>query len=176
MKLDLSTVILETARLRLVPITQKYAADVFREFTSEVTVWMWPSVPKSITDTEKFIMESTLKRVVGKEIVFAVVDKDSGEFFGCTGVHEIDTKTPEFGIWLKIGAQSQGYGREIVEAIKKWMDETIDYEYIKYPVATENSRSRALAESLGGVAGEEFDTHTQDGRVMREVEYKIYKK
>ena len=176
MNIDLNNVILETACLRLVPITQKYADDVFQEFTSEVTVWMWPSVPKSVTDTEKFIMESTLKRVAGNEIVFAILDKDSEEFLGCAGIHEIDTKTPELGLWLKISAQNQGYGKEVVQALKNWTDENVEYEYIKYPVATENARSRALAESLGGVAGEEFEKPTEDGRALREVEYRIYKK
>ncbi len=176
MNIDLSTIILETARLRLVPLTQKYAADIFREFTTEVVVWMVPSVPKSVTDTEQFIMESTLKRVAGTEIVFAVLEKETDEFLGCTGIHEINTKTPEFGIWLKMSAQNQGYGKEIVEATKNWVDENVDYEYIIYPVSTANPRSRALAESLGGVAGEEFEIKAQDGRTLKEVEYRIYKK
>lgn len=174
MKLDLNTVILETARLRLVPLTQKYAEDCFREFTAEVTTWMWPAPPKSITDSENYIMETTSKRVAGHEIVFAVITKDD-EFLGCAGIHEVDTHTPEFGIWLKVSAQNQGYGKEVIMALKEWTDAHIDYTYIKYPVAVENLRSRALAESLGGEVAGEFERPTQEGRLMREVEYHIFK-
>lgn len=173
-KLDLNNVILETPRLRLVPLTQKYADDCFREFTPEVTTWMWPSPAKTVTDSEQYIMETTSKRVAGHEIVMAIVTKDE-EFVGCTGIHEVDTHTPEFGLWLKVAAQNQGYGKEVIEALKKWTDENIDYAYIKYPVAVDNLRSRALVESIGGEVVGEFDRPTQDGRMLHEVEYHIFK-
>lgn len=173
MKLDLNNVILETPLLRLVPLTQKYSDECFREFTPEVTTFMWPSPAKTVTDSEQYIMEATAKRVAGHEIVWAIVQGE--EFMGCAGVHEVDTHTPEFGLWLKVAAQSQGYGKEVIQTLKKWTDENIDYTYIKYPVAAENARSRVLVESIGGEVVGEFDRATQDGRLLHEIEYHIFK-
>lgn len=174
--LDLNNVILETPRLRLVPITQKYREDIFREFTDEITLFMNPPTPTTIADVDKFIMDSTAKRTARREIVFAILDKDTGDFFGNCGVHEIDSKTPELGIWLKASIHGSGYGREVMQALKKWIDDTLDYTYILYPVAVENTASRALAEGLGGEAAREYDATTPSGKVMHEVEYRIYKK
>lgn len=172
--LDLNIVTLETPHLRLVPLTEKYREDIFREFTAEVTRYMNPSPARTIADTDHFIMDSAAKRAARRELVLAITDKQKGEFYGCVGVHELDTSTPELGIWVKKSVHGQGYGREAIQAVKAWADENVDCEYLTYPVSKENAASRALAEGLGGELATEYDTTTPDGRVLHEVEYHIY--
>ncbi|MEI6673298.1 MAG: hypothetical protein WCL02_08585 [bacterium] len=55
-------IIIETDRLLLVPTTQKYLQDIFNEFTDEVTKYMFPSSPKEITETQKWIDSCLIKR------------------------------------------------------------------------------------------------------------------
>ncbi|WP_213978680.1 GNAT family N-acetyltransferase, partial [Serratia marcescens] len=45
----------------------------------------------------------------------------------------------------------QGYGREIVQGIAHWVSERFQPQHLIYPVAEQNTASRRLAESLGGV-------------------------
>lgn len=42
---NLSQVRLTTKRLRLVPVSMKYASGIFKEFTDEITFYMHPKSP-----------------------------------------------------------------------------------------------------------------------------------
>ena len=58
----IETITIETERLLLVPTTQKYLQEIFNEFTDEVTKYMFPSSPKEITETQKWIDSCLIKR------------------------------------------------------------------------------------------------------------------
>ena len=167
---------IETQRLVIVPIELKYAPDIFREFTPEVTKYMSPPPPKVIEETEEFINSCIEKRLAGVDFTAVILEKGTEEFIGLCGLHQLDTKTPEFGIWLKTSAQGNKYGQEAILGLKKWADENIDYEYISYPVAVENIASRKIPELLGGVVDHEYTDHNGLGEEQRLVEYRIYRK
>lgn len=46
---------IETSRLILKPITQKYIFDIFNNFTNEVTEYMFPCPIKDISETENIV-------------------------------------------------------------------------------------------------------------------------
>jgi ribosomal-protein-alanine N-acetyltransferase len=168
--------ILHSERLTLQPISMNDKEDIFREFTSEITVFMAPNPAKKIEETENFIHLSHEKMERGEEIIFAILKKENNEFLGCAGLHHMDTHVPEFGIWIKKSAHGNGFGLEAVHAIKKWVDENLEYEHIYYPVAKENFASRKIPESMGGKVVREFVGTKHDGTLLDEVEYRIYKK
>src|SRR5579859_777984 len=99
--MDLSHVIITTERLKLVPVSKEYASDIFREFTEEITKYMSPPSPKTINDTLEYIRSTTPKMLNGEELPVAILSKETGEFLGGGGVHALNTRTPEFGIWIK---------------------------------------------------------------------------
>lgn len=167
---------LVSERIKLQPISMKYKEDIFREFTSEITVFMAPSASKKIEETEAFITSSLEKIENSEEIVFAVLKKENNEFLGCAGLHHMDTQVPEFGIWIKKSAHGNGYGLEAVQTIKTWVDQNLEYEHIYYPVAKQNYASRRIPESLGGKLIRGFVGIKHDGTPLDEVEYRIYKK
>lgn len=167
---------IKSKRLFLVPIAMRHKNQIFKEFTSEVTKYMFPLPAKKVADSEKFIRSSRRNMARGEELVLAVVNKRTKSFMGCAGLHKMNTKHPEFGIWIKKSAQGHGYGREALAALKEWADENVRYEYIYYPVAKANYASRKIPESLGGKRIREFDGKKQSGEKMREVEYRIYPK
>ncbi len=166
---------LQTSRLLLRPISVKYRQEIFREFTADITVYMNPQPAKEIAETDSFIKNSAKNMENGKEIVMAVLLKDTEEFLGCAGLHEIQTKTPELGIWIKKSAHGNKYGREAVTALKHWADENLDYTYIIYPADKQNVSSRKIAESLGGTVAREMKNINASGNELDEVEYHIYK-
>jgi RimJ/RimL family protein N-acetyltransferase len=170
---NLSKTLVESERLRLVPISPQYREDIFREFTDEITTYMIPPTPKDISETDAFVEKSQGEMVEGAGATFVITRKDTGEFIGCCGIKDVYTTTPEFGIWTKKSSHGNKYGREAVTALKKWADENLKYEYARYPVAKANVGSRKIAESLGGIVAREFIGKNGRGTPMEEVEYHI---
>ena len=154
----------------------EYKADIFREFTREVTTYLYAEPAQKIQDTENFINQSLLKMEKGEELLMMILKKDSQEFLGCSGIHEIKSKYPRYGIWLKKSAYKQGYATETTQALKLWAEENLDYEYLRYGLDKANTPSRRVAEKLGGKIGKEFDIITVSGKVLNIVEYRISKK
>lgn len=93
---------------------------------------------------------------------------------GCGGLHHIDKKTPELGIWVKKSAHGHGYGKEVIIALKEWADKNLNYEYILYPVAEKNYPSKKIPEFLGGKVAKEYNEVNMSGKKQHLLEYRIY--
>lgn len=166
---------IKTERLLLKPISLKYLNDIFKEFTEEISFFMFSSSPKRISEAEKSIIDSVEKIKINQEAQQVIMNVSTGEFLGCVSLHHIDTSTPAFGVWLKKSAHGNKYGQEAVRALKNWAESNLEYEYLKYNVAVENVSSRKVVESVGGKIEREFVGKKQDGRKMNKIEYRIYK-
>lgn len=165
-----------TERLKLIPISMDFAQIIFENFTPEVTQYMWPSSPKEISETEAFIDDMLNRIRKGEEICLVIMNKKNNEFLGIVGMHKANTSMPELGIWLKKAAHRNKYGLEAVTALKKWAEQHLDYQYLVYPVDKQNIASRKISETLGGVVEAEYQKRSMSGRLLDEVEYRIYKK
>lgn len=171
--MELLNVEIVTNHLRLKPISMNYKEDIFREFTQEIATYMYPRSAQDISETESFINDSVVGLKTRENLQLVILKKDSQEFLGCAGLHNINRKTPEIGIWLKQSAHGNGYGLETVIALKEWAEQNLDYEYILYPVDRANIPSRRIPLLLGGQIAREFDSTSLSGRVLHLVEYKI---
>jgi len=165
---------IESERLLLVPISMQYKEEIFKEFTKEITTFMHPAPAKNISETEGFIKDSIKGLAEGSNLQLIILTRDSEEFLGCAGLHHINGKTPEMGVWLKKSAHGKRYGKEAMEAIKKWADKNLKYDYLLYPVVDKNAPSRKIPESLGGKIEREYDQENLRGNMLHLVEYRIY--
>lgn len=173
--MNLSEVTITTERLKLVPVSEDYTETIFKEFTSEVTTYMFPKPAETIDDTLAFITMSQEQREKGETFNVSIFDANTGELFGGGGITRLNTKTPELGIWIKKGAHGHKYGREAVKGLKDWAEKNLQYDYLTYPVDKRNIPSRKIAESLGGVVKKEFKKINQSGNELDMVEYWIIK-
>lgn len=171
---DLTQFRLETERLLLVAITEDYTEVIFEEFTPEVTFYMYPRSPHRIEETMNFIRESLVGLERGSNLQLVILKKETGEFLGCGGLHNIDSRVPEFGIWLKESAHGNAYGMEAIKALHEWAVANLEYEYLKYPVDEENYPSRRIPEALNGVIEKEYDVMSLNNRRLFILEYRIY--
>jgi len=171
---DLTEIVIETDRLKLVPTSLKYSSEIFKEFTQEITIYMFPKPPKEIKETEDFINSSIQKMANGEELQVVILNKKTGEFLGHGGVTKLKTDTPELGIWIKQSAHGNKFGWEAVKALKEWAESNLQYKYIIYPVDKRNIASRKIAESLGGIVEDEYQKKNMSGNILDEVEYRIY--
>lgn len=77
---------------------------------------MMPAPAKDMKTQIKVINGFIKNMERGKECVYSI-KTDDGEFLGLVGIHNLDTLTPEFGIWLKNTTHSHGFGREAVQGV-----------------------------------------------------------
>ena len=168
-------VIIPTGRLLLRPITERDTWQIFENFTPEVTRYMVPQPAERVQETIQFIRRSLAGMERGENLQFVIVDKASGEFLGCCGLHGHGTpQTPELGIWLKTAAQGNGYGKEAITAVVQWAEQHLQYDYLTYPVDRDNIPSRKIPEALGGEIFEESLCVKQDGGCLDVLIYRIY--
>jgi len=174
--INLEDVVIESERLKLIPTSEKFAQEIFKEFTEKITTFMHPKAPETINDIINFIKTSLEKMKKGEELQVVILDKITNEFLGHGGVSKLNTDTPEPGIWIKKGAHGHKYGREAVTALVEWAKKNLKYKYIMYPVDRKNIPSRKIAESLGGVIEAEYKEKNMSGNILDKVEYRIYHK
>lgn len=148
---DLSQCRVNTDRLLIVPFTAADADDVYQAITPTLTRFM-NFEPEPSPEAFANVWQGWLPLIrEGEEVFFVARLRDSKQFIGMSGVHDLHSHTPELGIWVKENQHGHGYGREIVHAIAAWASERYRPQYFIYPVAEQNAPSRRLVESLGGV-------------------------
>ena len=165
---------IEGERIVLKPITLNYTNVIYTEFSPEITVYMFPRSAERISETEKFIRAASRQRAAGTDLIFVILDQQTGEFSGVCGLHNTGKAyQPEFGIWLKKGAQGKGLGLEAISALKKWSERTLMVDCFIYPVDRRNQPSRKIAETLNGEIIDEKKVKALSGRMLDEVIYLI---
>lgn len=172
--MDFSQLRLDTPRMKLVPISEEHASAVCEHFTAEITRYMWPSAPKARQEIADHVRLKQLAMRKGKEIALILILKESGEFLGYASLHEVQSRSPELGIWIRKSAQGHYYGYEALSALTGWAAANLRYDYLKYPVDKSNYPSRKLIEKLGGIPQDEYVKFSESGRVLHELEYRIY--
>ena len=172
---DLLSLVIESERLRLVPISQKFARDIFHEFNHEITRYMIPQPAQNIEETRQFINQSRASMKAGYNFQSAILSKETNEYLGNCGLHgHKNIKTPELGIWLKKSAHGNGYGREAIHTVVNWAQKNIEIDYFIYPVDRRNIPSCKIPESLGGNIFSELPETSVSGDVLDWVIYKIF--
>jgi ribosomal-protein-alanine N-acetyltransferase len=168
-------VIISAGRILLRPISEGDTWQVFENFTADIARFMVPQPPERVQDTVQFIRRAMTGMERRENLQFVIVDKNSGEFLGCCGLHGHGTpKTPELGIWLKATAHGSGYGQEAIAALISWAEQHLVYDYLVYPVDRKNVPSRKIPEALGGEIFEETICRRQDGGRLDVIIYRIY--
>lgn len=162
-------------RLLLKIISTSYLDDIFKEFTPEVTRFLIPQPSNNKSDTLNFIIESRENSLNGKELQLVIINKNSKEFLGCIGIHNMNTKNPSLGIWIKKEAWNNGYGKEAMVALKKWADSNMNYKVIKYSSSKENIASLKIVEFLGGKITSQGIKKNLKGEPLNSIDYLISK-
>lgn len=173
MQTDLLETRIETDRLLLVPISPDYLWNVYQEFTEKVTTFMYPRPAADIGETSLFITSSLDGLKKGTNLQTVILKKDTSEFLGCAGLHELQSQNPELGIWIKESAHGNHYGFEAIEGLKNWAEEHLQYKALLYPVDERNTPSKLIPERLGGRITHSRKVENMSGRTLHIVFYEI---
>ncbi|MDY0074835.1 MAG: GNAT family N-acetyltransferase [Acholeplasmataceae bacterium] len=167
---------LETKNMILTPIQVSDAEAIFHFFTHQITKYMYPKPANTIDDTLAFINHSIALRNENKELVFVARLKYDDTFVGCFGLHQLDTQSPELGVWIQEDLHHKHLGLEGVSRLIEYARDNIPHDYLIYPVDRRNYASRNIPESYGGILKK---TYQKIGRGQNEldiIEYWIYPK
>lgn len=141
---------IQTDRLILIPVDAEYSNQMLEELTEEITRYLSFYPPKSLEEEKDFVEKSRKDMKEGRAIVLSVLDKNTGEYLGNVSLTEIETKTPEMGIWIKKSAHGKKIGKEAAIGLKDWALKNLKLKYILYTMDVKNIPSKKIAESLGG--------------------------
>jgi [ribosomal protein S5]-alanine N-acetyltransferase len=171
---DLLSLTIEDDRLRLVAISSEFERDIFNEFTSAITHYMFPLPASNIEETRDFIAKSRLGMKNGNDLTLIILIEETEEFLGCCSLHgENNVRQPELGIWIKQSAHGHGYGRAAIHLLVDWACHNIAFDHLVYPVDRQNIASRKIPESLGGKIVAELQMETPSGKILDTVIYRI---
>ncbi len=148
--MDHEKIVIQSSRITLKPFTACDAGESYRSITPTLTRFMSWDPPESRKAYEVIWQAWIVHIAEGSEYVFVIRHVESGEFLGLGGYHDVQSKTPELGIWIREDRHGNGYGKEAISAIVSWASENFDFEHFIYPVAIENYASRRIAEVLNG--------------------------
>jgi RimJ/RimL family protein N-acetyltransferase len=174
--MNLINVEIETERLLLKPLTLEYVEHIFKEFTLEITKYMFPKPKEKIEETYCSVEESIASVKKGITLELVILDKINNQFLGQTGLYELDTLTPGLWIWIKKSSHNKGFGLEAMTGLIEWTHENIKFNHLEYPVSKNNIASRRLPEKNNGkIVGEEY-SKGEAGNELDEYIYWIYPK
>lgn len=165
---------LHTKNLVLKPIQLSDAEAIFHFFTPKVTTYMYPAPARTIQDTLDFIHTAIKLREEDKEIVWVARLQVDETFVGCMGLHHINTRTPELGVWIQEGFFGKKLGIEGMSEVIRFAREKVPHDYLIYPVDRRNYPSRNIPESFGGVLRKTYQTTGRSGNLLDIIEYWIY--
>lgn len=171
--MDMSNRVILSDRLRQVSITEAYIDIIYQEFTSEITTYMTPQPARHRSETEAFVSGAMKTNAAGTNLQLVILDRETGEFLGCSGLHEVHTRTPELGIWLKKAAHNHGYGLEAIGAIIQWANENVSFDYLKYPVDRRNAPSCRIPATYGGIVEDAYKAVNGSGFELDLIEFRI---
>ncbi len=132
----------------------------------------WAQTLPRKKETKENIRQAMGDFITRKDLRLHVFLKDSGEFVGSTGLHNIDWTIPKFeiGYWIDARHEGKGYITEAVERISQFAFEVLGAKRLEIRCDSDNIRSRAVATrahfELEGILKQ--DSRTADGKALRD--------
>ncbi|MDT7808551.1 MAG: ribosomal-protein-serine acetyltransferase [Acidobacteriota bacterium] len=148
--------------LELRPVDERYAEELtalVRRDLTHLSPWMpWASVRYSVEDAREFIRRNI--RQYAEDQGFSTIITFQGRVAGSIGYNNIDwsNRKTDIGYWLGADFQGRGLMTKSCRALVEYAFKELKLNRVEIYCATENRRSRAVAERLGFI---EEGTHRQ---------------
>ncbi|WP_261300566.1 GNAT family N-acetyltransferase [Paenibacillus andongensis] len=126
--------------------------DAVKESIEELRPWMpWAVNVPTIEESEINIRRSRLQFLDRSDLRLLLIQKETGQLIGSSGLHRIDWQTRKFeiGYWVRTSFGNQGYITEAVEAITNYAVHELQANRIEIRCDGRNTRSSRIAERLG---------------------------
>jgi ribosomal-protein-alanine N-acetyltransferase len=152
--MSLPTPTLQTARLRLRPVTSADADALFALHSSAYVLRYWDAPPWSErARAETFIAASQQLAEEGSGARLAIDRTSDGAFIGWCSLTRWnpDYRSASMGYCLDAAAWGHGYATEAARALLQWAFDTLDLNRVQAETDTRNVASARVLEKLGFV-------------------------
>jgi [ribosomal protein S5]-alanine N-acetyltransferase len=153
-RMSLPTPTLNTARLRLRPLDDADANDLFALHSSAYVLRYWDAPPwTERVRSERFIAACRQMAVEGTGARLAVDRVSDGTFIGWCGLVQWnpDYRSAALGYCFDAAAWGQGYATEAARVLLRWAFDTLDLNRVQAETDTRNTASARVLEKLGFV-------------------------
>jgi RimJ/RimL family protein N-acetyltransferase len=126
--------------------------EAVRESIEELRPWMpWAHTIPTLEESEKNIRYSRTEFLERKDLRLLLLNKQTGQLVGSSGLHQIDWQARKFeiGYWVRTSCQQQGYITEAVHAITSFAIQELQANRIQIRCDARNIRSAQVAERCG---------------------------
>lgn len=118
---------------------------------------------KEYTITYDSELEWVNKKLDNKEIIFSMIEKETGKFIGNIGIEDINNNIGELGISITRDMQDKHYGTESIKALIEYAYNVLKLEGMELNVYSTNPRAIHCYENVGfikdGIGKEPDDIH-----------------
>ena len=152
--IDVPTMI-ETERLELrmpQPGDGRAVNAAIKASLSELQPWLgFARSNPSVEETETNTREAHAKFITRESLRYLIFLKDTDEFVGSTGFHNIDWSVPKFeiGYWIDTRMSGNGYMAEAVGKLTELALNELNGKRVEIRCESKNDKSRAVPERLG---------------------------
>lgn len=146
---------LKTDRLLLrmpQPGDGKVVNAAIRASINELKPWLpFAQTVPTVEETEINTREAHIKFINRSSLRYLIFHKETNEFIGSTGFHNIDWEIPklEIGYWINSRFSGKGYMVEAIQKLTEFALDDLQVRRVEIQCDYENTRSRALPEKLG---------------------------
>ena len=146
---------LESPRLLLrvaMPGDGRLLNEAVTESVDELAPWLpWVHPVPTIAQSESFCRSAWLNYQQDEDLVLLLFLRDSGEFVGASGLHQIDWPLRHFeiGYWLRSSFTGLGLAGEAVRALSDYTLQHLQANRVWLAMDARNTRSAAVAERAG---------------------------
>ncbi|WP_377889949.1 GNAT family N-acetyltransferase [Alkalihalobacillus sp. R86527] len=145
---------LETERLMLrmpEPGDGKVINKAIHSSMEELAPWVgFARKNPTVEDTEINVREAHIKFLKREGLRFLIFEKETGEYVGTTGLHNLDWDVPksEIGYWINTKYSGKGYMMEAVGRLTEFAEKELNMKRLEIQCDVGNKKSRAVPERL----------------------------
>jgi N-acetyltransferase len=172
--------ILETAVVRLEPLTAAHASDLFAiARDEEIWRWLYDGPPASLADMEAWVASALAGREGGTDLPFAVIDRASGRAIGSTRYLYIEPAHRHLDIgwtWYGRAYWRTGVNTQCKYLLLRHAFEVLGCVRVGFTTDLRNERSQRAIERLGATREgvlRKYRVVPKDGYVRSSVFYSI---
>ena len=146
---------IQTERLILrmpMPGDGKVVNSAIKASMNELKPWLgFAQTEPTVDDTEINTRQAHGKFLTRENLRYLIFKRDTNEFVGSTGFHNIDWNVPKFeiGYWIDTRMSGQGYMVEAIDRLTHLALEELGGKRVEIRCESENRKSRAIPERVG---------------------------
>lgn len=125
--------------------------EAVKESLEQLRPWMpWAKAVTTIEESEISIRRSRLEFLNRTDFRLLLIQKETGQLVGSSGLHRMDWKSRRFeiGYWVRTSFGNQGYITEAAEAITNFAINELQANRIEIRCDARNVRSAQVAKRL----------------------------